>query len=346
MEEGRNVCSSKLSENNQTLKSEGDAGDFGWIKWLQLKLTPPSLSDNTADADRLIRELKKELATEYVAVELSLLRTVSATLKKNNYEVHVACFEDRGMWKIIDVAGLDAQANIYGIALDLGSTTLVLQLVNLSDGNVIEEASFDNPQIRIGSDILTRIHYATAKGGLIELQEMVIQRINHTIDLITEKHAIKKESIVAMAVAGNTTMTHFFLGLDPYGICREPYIPVTNRPDLIPSAQLGLAIHPAAPVLVFPNVGSYFGGDLIAGILSSGITEQEEVCFLVDVGTNAEVVIGNRDWLMACAGAAGPALEGGVADMGMMAGPNVIDKVRHRPGNGRVSDQHHTGRRG
>ena len=324
------MCSSKLLENEPTPKA-GDGGNFGWIRWLRPKLIPPSLSDNTADADRLIKELKRELETEYVALDLSLLRTVSATLRKNGYTVRTACFENRGVWKIIDVFGPDAHADIFGIALDLGSTTLVLQLVNLDNGSIVEEVSFNNPQIRIGSDILTRIHYATAKGGLAELQKMVIQQINHTIRQLAEKHAIKKEWIVAMSVAGNTTMTHFFLGLDPYGICREPYIPVANRPDLIPAAELGLAVNPAAPVLVFPNVGSYFGGDLIAGILSSGITHQEEVCFLVDVGTNAEVVIGNREWLMACAGAAGPALEGGVADMGMMAGPGVIDKVKNRP---------------
>ena len=338
MEEGKNVCSSRLSGNSVALKAgEGarnNTEEHGWLRLIRAELTPPSLSDNTADADRLIKELKKKLGTEYVAADLSLLRTVSATLRKNNYNVHVACFEDRGIWKMIHVFTQDDPAGIYGIALDLGSTTLVLQLVNLMDGSILDEVSFHNPQIRIGSDILTRIHYATARGGLAELQEMVNEQINKTIEQITQKHALKTESIVAMSVAGNTTMTHFFLGLDPYGICREPYIPVTNRPDLIPAAELGLAIHPAAPVLVFPNVGSYFGGDLIAGILSSGITHQEEVCFLVDVGTNAEVVIGNRDWLMACAGAAGPALEGGVADMGMMAGPDVIDKVRIEPETG------------
>jgi uncharacterized 2Fe-2S/4Fe-4S cluster protein (DUF4445 family) len=122
-------------------------------------------------------------------------------------------------------------------------------------------------------------------------------------------------------------MTHLFLGLNPYGICREPYIPVVNRIGLIPSRELGLTINPGAPILISPNVGSYFGGDLTAGILASGMTRKSEVSFLVDVGTNAEVVIGNREWLMACAGAAGPALDGGVADMGMMAGPGVIDRV-------------------
>jgi uncharacterized 2Fe-2S/4Fe-4S cluster protein (DUF4445 family) len=130
-----------------------------------------------------------------------------------------------------------------------------------------------------------------------------------------------------MSAAGNTTMMHLFLGLDPYWICREPYIPVLNTPGIVTSAQLGLAINPGAPILVFPNVGSYFGGDLMAGILASGMTRRDDVSFLVDVGTNAEVVVGNKDWLMACAGAAGPALEGGVARMGMMAGPGVIDRV-------------------
>ena len=334
MEEEKNVCLSKSLENKKAIEERDGTENNGWIRLIRTELTPPSLSDNTADADRLLKELKKELDTEYVGVDLSLLKTVSDTLKRNEYEVHAALFENRGIWKIIDIFDREKRADIYGIALDLGSTTLALQLVHLTDGRIIDEVSFNNPQIRIGPDILTRIHYATAQGGLAELQKMVVGQINETIELLAEKHAIKTDSIVAMSVAGNTTMTHFFLGLDPYGICREPYIPVTNSPDPIPSAELGLAINPAAPVLIFPNVGSYFGGDLIAGILSSGITHQEEICFLVDVGTNAEVVIGNKDWLMACAGAAGPALEGGVADMGMMAGPDVIDKVRIEPGTG------------
>jgi uncharacterized 2Fe-2S/4Fe-4S cluster protein (DUF4445 family) len=137
--------------------------------------------------------------------------------------------------------------------------------------------------------------------------------------------------MVGMSMAGNTTMTHLFLGLDPYWICREPYIPVINTPEIMQSGELGLAINPKAPVLVFPNVGSYFGGDLIAGILASGIMRHSQISILVDVGTNAEVVIGKSDWLMGCAGAAGPALEGGVAKMGMMAGPGVIEHVTIDP---------------
>jgi uncharacterized 2Fe-2S/4Fe-4S cluster protein (DUF4445 family) len=126
-------------------------------------------------------------------------------------------------------------------------------------------------------------------------------------------------------------MVHLLLGLDPYHLCREPYIPLVNAPDTGSAGELGLAIHPAAPVFVLPGVGSYFGGDLIAGILASGIDQGKEISMLIDVGTNAEVILGNCDWLIACAGAAGPALEGGVARMGMRAGPGAIEHITIDP---------------
>jgi len=124
---------------------------------------------------------------------------------------------------------------------------------------------------------------------------------------------------------------HLFLGLSPGGIIREPYIPVVNRPGLIPAPELGVAANPQAQVLIFPNAGSYFGGDLVAGILFSGLHRRSDTALLVDVGTNAEVVLGNRDWLVGCAGAAGPALEGGASQIGMLAGPGVIDHIERVP---------------
>ncbi len=301
--------------------------DKPWIRTITPEITLPSLKDNTADVDRLIKAVKKGLQIEEVSIDFPLIKSIPGVLRKYDYHVHAALFENKNSLHLIDVFPSGNNNSTYGLAVDLGTSTVVLRLMDLSTQETTDETSFHNPQIEIGEDILTRIHFAIREGGLLRLQDLLIQRLNKEIDKLAKRNGIGVNSIIGLSAAGNTTMTHLFLGLDPYWICREPYIPVINKPELFKSAELGLAINPQAPVLVFPNVGSYFGGDLIAGILASGMTKQNEVSFLVDVGTNAEVVIGNRDWLMACAGAAGPALEGGVVGMGMMAGPGVIDKV-------------------
>ncbi len=301
--------------------------DKPWIKKVGLEIATPSLKDNTADVDRLIKGIKKGLETEDIRIDLSMVRQLPSLLREYNYRGDAVVFEDRNSWHLIEIFPCGNANGVFVLAVDLGTSTVVVRLMNLSTLETIDETSFRNPQNEFGADILTRIHFAAKEDGLSKLQSLLIRKLNEEMGALVKKHGIDKKSVVGMCVAGNTTMTHLFLGLDPYWICREPYIPVINRPALILSSEIGLAISPRAPILVFPNVGSYFGGDLIAGILASGMIQQKEVSFLVDVGTNAEVVIGNRDWLMACAGAAGPALEGGVVGMGMMAGPGVIDRV-------------------
>lgn len=298
-----------------------------WIKRVSLEITPPSLKDNTADVDRLVKAIKKSQGSKAVSVDFPMIKRLPERLREYDYRVDAVLFREHGIWHLIDIFPPKPEKNIFGLAVDVGSSTVVTQLIDLSTLVIRDETSFHNPQIEMGTDILTRIHFAAQKGGLEKLQTVLIKRLNQEIKHLAHKHAIEIDSIVGMSAAGNTTMTHLLLGLDPHWICREPYIPVINKPELIKGSALGLMINPCAPILVFPNVGSYFGGDLIAGILASGMTRQNEISFLVDVGTNAEVVIGNCDWLMACAGAAGPALEGGVTNMGMMAGPGVIDKV-------------------
>ena len=303
----------------------------GWIRAVRPEIKPPSLKDNTADVDRIITALQRELEGEKVLMDFSLIQEIPSFLGRHGYDMRAVLYKDHGAWRVMDILSTESAGPLYGLAMDLGSATIVVRLLDLNSRQKVEEITFINPQMEIGPDILTRIHFANEEGGLERCRSLLLTGINEHIGFLLEKRDIDTREIVGMSVAGNTTMTHFLLGLDPYGLCREPYIPVINKPALIEADKLGLNIHPKAPVLIFPNVGSYFGGDLIAGILALGMTDREDVSILIDVGTNAEVVLGNREWLMACAGAAGPALEGGVASMGMMAGPGVIDRIIIEP---------------
>jgi uncharacterized 2Fe-2S/4Fe-4S cluster protein (DUF4445 family) len=311
------------------------SNDDAWIKRVPLKLRQPSLKDNTADVDRLLRGLRLVLRTDRVGADYNQGREIPSSLRRWGYSVDTVLYRDTDSWRLIGLFPSGGGARIHGLAVDLGSSTIAMNLLDLATGEIKGERSFLNPQNSIGPDILTRIHYTSREGGLETLQSLLILRLNDEIGRLCREQGIRPDSIMGMAVAGNTTMGHLFLGLDPYWICREPYIPAVNSPGLLTAAELKLEIHPRAPVLVLPNVGSYFGGDLIAGILASGMTLHEEISLMVDVGTNAEVALGNKDWIVACAGAAGPALEGGVTKIGMMAGPGAIDRVvldRHTGG--------------
>jgi len=296
-----------------------------------ITLTPPTLGDNIADADRLIHALKAELHTDRVWIELPLLRKLPSLFRASEWKIQCVLFKDRRGYILIDAMPAGDALPVAGMAVDLGTTRVVLRLLDLVTGKTLGETAFDNPQAVIGPDILTRIHHADTAEGLNELHRLIVDEINLHTDGLCKTCGIPTNCVFAMSVAGNTAMTHLFLRLSPRWIIREPYIPAANTPPVIRARELDLHLAPQACVLVFPNVGSYFGGDLIAGILYSGIHNREETSLLVDVGTNAEVLLGNRQWLMACAGAAGPALEGGAARMGMPAGPGAIDRVRIRP---------------
>jgi uncharacterized 2Fe-2S/4Fe-4S cluster protein (DUF4445 family) len=300
-----------------------------WVK--TVTLTSPTLQDNTADADRLILALKAILQTDVIHIDLDLLKELPDLLRERQYKILCILFRDRNRWLLTGIARSKDPPTIAGLAVDLGTTRVVLRLIDLVQGQTITESAFDNPQDTIGPDILARIHYADQADGLERLNQLIIAGLNQEILRLCRCQETEPQNIYALSVAGNTTMTHLFMGLNPHWIIREPYIPVVNTPAILKAQSLGIRVNPYARALIFPNVGSYFGGDLIAGILYSKLYNDDETAILVDVGTNAEVVVGNKHWLIACAGAAGPALEGGVARMGMTAGPGVIDKIVIHP---------------
>ncbi len=301
---------------------------------------PPSLEDNTADLDRLKRALRPLLpaAGRPLRIPFPLVADIAARFRDCGFRGCAVVNMLPERFELVDF--LPEKPVVFpAMALDLGTTHLEASLIDLLTGQRLAVANRPNSQIRFGADILNRIHFATSRrksgtdreveqDGLVRLQEAVLEDIGRLAEALAREAHIQPAAIRGISIAGNTTMTHLLLGLDPYHICREPYIPLVNSVDPLAAGELGLNIAPAAPVWILPSRGSYFGGDLVSGILASGLDQQEQTCMLIDVGTNAEVVLGNRDWLIACAGAAGPALEGGVARMGMRAAPGAIESVR------------------
>lgn len=303
--------------------------DFGWVTRVQAQ--PPSLQDNTGDADRLAQQLKAKFKADAVEIGLPLLKTLPGLLREGDYALRCLCFKDPGVWRLVGVKTLHDPFFFFGLAVDLGTTRVVMRLINLETGAAAAETAFDNPQIAIGPDILERIHFTATGEGLARMQSLIIDSLNRQIVQICRGVGLSARDVHLLSVSGNTSMTHLFLGLPSQHLIREPYIPAVNALGTVAARDIGIACAEAARVYLFPNVGSYFGGDLISGIVYSGMHRKEEISMLVDVGTNAEVVLGNRDWLVACAGAAGPALEGGVSNIGTLAGPGVIDRVEINP---------------
>lgn len=303
--------------------------DPGWV--VRVVLPPPSLQDNTADTDRLCRSLQIAFGLDTIDVDLALRKQLPELLRANDFRLRCLVYPDGVRGILVHAGPYDDRSMLAGAAIDLGTTRVVVRLVDLDRRRTLAETAFDNPQVRIGPDILVRIHHADTPDGLDELNRLIVDELNRQVARLCETCRIHPQDIYLAAVAGNTAMSHLFTGLPVRWMIREPYIPASNRHGLIRARQLGLNAARGARVMVFPNVGSYFGGDLIAGILCSGIHRRSETALMVDVGTNAEVVLGNREWLMACAGAAGPALEGGMSRMGTTAAPGVIDRVRIDP---------------
>ena len=304
--------------------------------FLPVKAALPSLKDNTADLDRLRRALAPLLDGQPLVVPLARMAPVALKFRDAGFVGVAVCVELGQGFELVDFLGAMPEA-AAAIALDLGTTHLEASLVDLLSGRVLSSGHCANPQIEQGADILSRIHFAAKGDGHRLLQDEVVAAVNALADELAAKAGIRAHEIWALSVSGNTTMTHLFLGLSSYNICREPYIPQVNGVDPFPAIELGLNLHEGARVWVMPSVGSYFGGDLISGIVACGLDEEQETSMLIDVGTNAEVILGNREWLIACAGAAGPALEGGVARMGMRAGPGAIEHVEIEPESGALS---------
>ncbi|HTF99278.1 MAG TPA: ASKHA domain-containing protein [Nitrospirota bacterium] len=285
-----------------------------------VELPLPTPNDRRACDERV----KDILALGNIAIPLTVLKRLPAPALSGK---PFACIVARtgGAARLVDI-GTDAS---YGVALDLGTTNLVASLLENASGREVLVRSLENPQVAFGSDILTRMHHAMS-GRRIEVYDALTKGINELIGTLCRDGGIERSSIHAMTVAGNTVMTHFFLGLDIDTIPVDPFIPTVRKPGFSLARELGIDINQEAVIYVFPNAGSYVGGDITAGIIASGMHEAEMPCLLIDVGTNAEVVLGARDWMIVGAGAAGPALEEGISRIGRRATKGIVYDVEIR----------------
>ncbi len=285
---------------------------------LHLDLPLPSPDDKRADVERLV----ETAGIEGLLVPLERMAALPAVLRERKFSIR----------PVFGIAGdcvrlLECDSDeVFGIAVDIGTTNVVASIFDLNMMERVAERAMTNPQTAYGEDILSRMHHAMSS-GVTGLRHALVGGLNSMIASLADEAGTDPSRVFALSIASNTVMTHFLLGLDVANIPVEPYIPVVHSPGFHKAGELGLSANPEATVYAFPNAGSYVGGDIISGILTTGIHKAEAPTILIDVGTNAEIVIGMREWLFVGAGAAGPALEGGIFRAGMRAKRGAIYRI-------------------
>ncbi len=299
---------------------------------LYVELDPPSLADQTDDWSRLHATLRREHGVERLTTDLPLLRRLGSTLRDADWQVTAVVESDTwqqpdGPARLIDLLPGRRTERLLGAALDIGTTSNVVYLVDLLSGKVLARTVDYNGQITRGEDVISRIIYAGKNDGLDELQHLVIDTFNRLLAQAAKRVNAANENIYKATVAGNSTMMHLFLGLPPESIRLSPFITAANQLPPVQAGELGLAIHPLATVDCLPGVASYVGSDISAGVVSSGMSRAEELTLFLDVGTNGETALGTHDWMLSCACSAGPAFEGAGVEHGMRATVGAIEEV-------------------
>ena len=293
---------------------------------VDLELSEPTLEDTMPDNERLTRALEETTGCERIELPFYPMSRLPKALRDAAWRVRVLGEKKDGTFTVYDVTGQDDNAPMCGLAIDIGTTTVSAVLFDLKDGRLLSKASGGNGQIRYGADVINRIIEQGKPGGRKKLQDAIIKET--LVPLIAEMCKDAKLSarrILRMCVASNTTMNHLFVGVDADPVRMEPYIPAFFHWDGLKAGDLGLPAHPNAPILLAPNIGSYVGGDITAGTFAGMIWNKDELSLFIDLGTNGEIVFGNRDFLMSCACSAGPAFEGGDISCGMRATDGAIE---------------------
>ena len=303
---------------------------------LDVVMDAPTLDDTMPDNERLTWGIKAQLEVEQVHIPFAVMVKLAHTLREHDFHVCVKGRHDGDKFYCMEICD-PADTAIVGCAIDIGTTTVTMVLTDLTSGKLLAKGSSGNGQIRYGADVINRIIQQGRPGGKKKLQDAIIKEtLTPIIANLCRSANISARSILRLAIGANTTMNHLLLGVDAEPVRMEPYIPSFFGWEGLLAGDLKLPANPLAPVVIAPNIGSYVGGDITAGTLAAGFWDKDEMSLFIDLGTNGEIVFGNRDFLMSCACSAGPAFEGGDISCGMRATDGaveaaVIDKVTMEP---------------
>ena len=312
-------------------KTKNDIADAGIafkndLEVVEITMEEPSLDNTMPDNERLTWAVEAACGASNVKLSFAALVKLSEVFRKSSFKVQCIVSRDGESVEVLDVLPSDEKAQVCGLAVDIGTTTVSALIIDMISGEIRAKASAGNGQIRYGADVINRIIEQQKDGGRQKLQDAIIKEtLNPLIDAMCASAGIAPTQVYRMCVAGNTTMNHLFVGVDADPVRMEPFIPTFFETDSICAQDLGIHIYPHARILMAPNIGSYVGGDITAGTLASTIWNSEEMSLFIDLGTNGELVFGNSEFMMSCACSAGPAFEGGDISCGMRATDGAIE---------------------
>ena len=292
---------------------------------LALTMTPPSEDDTMPDNERLTWAIQEAAGVEKVYIPYAVMVKLAATLREHNFTVTVKGELKEDTFCCMEICSPEDTV-LVGCAIDIGTTTVSMVLVDLESGKILAKGSSGNGQIRYGADVINRIIESSRPGGRKKLQDAIVKEtLTPIIANLCRSAGISARSILRLCIGANTTMNHLLIGVDADPVRMDPYIPSFFGWEGLTAGDLHLPANPLAPVLIAPNIGSYVGGDITAGTLASMIWDKDEMSLFIDLGTNGEIVFGNRDFLMSCACSAGPAFEGGDISCGMRATDGAVE---------------------
>jgi len=301
------------------------------IRKLYLELPRPSLDDSLSDQSRLFREIRRRHPAPIMQLGLKVLKALPKLLREADWKVTVTVGWRGGTLEVLQVEPGNVSGRNLGIAVDVGTSTVVAHLLDVDTTERLDAEAVYNSQRAWGEEVTRRILRVRTPGGLDELQQAVVSDINGMISALVERNNVALSDITAVICAGNTTMTHLLLGLDPTSIRKAPYVPASTDTPPIRAVEVGIQINPRGLLYTVPSIGGWVGGDVTAGILAVGLRRSEKVQMLIDIGTNGEIAVGNCEWTMACSASAGPAFEGSGVKHGMKAIHGAIERVEISP---------------